>query len=45
LDADGNLVNMIIEHANTQANTAEVAYQQMKSTSTGHDDITKIGIA
>ncbi|MHC4323067.1 MAG: DUF2283 domain-containing protein [Planctomycetota bacterium] len=31
LDADGNLVNMNIEHASSQANIAEVAYQQMKS--------------
>ena len=33
LDADGNLVNMTIEHASSQANIAEVAYQQMKSKS------------
>ena len=29
LDADGNLVNMTIEHASMQANMAEVAYQQI----------------
>ena len=29
LDADGNLVNMTIEHASSQANIAEVAYQQI----------------
>ena len=29
LDADGNLVNMTIEHAGEQANIAEVAFQQM----------------
>jgi len=33
LDADGNLVNRTIEHASSQANIAEVAYQQMKSKS------------
>jgi len=33
LDADGNLVSMTIEHAATQANIAEVAYQQMESKS------------
>ena len=33
LDADGDLVNMTIEHASRQANIAEVAYQQMKSKS------------
>jgi len=33
LDADGNLVNMTIEHASSQANIAEVAYEQMKSKS------------
>jgi len=33
LDADGNLVNMTIEHASRQANIAEIAYQQMKSKS------------
>ena len=27
LDADGNLVNMTIEHASKQANIAEIAYQ------------------
>ena len=32
-DADGNLVNMTIEHASSQANIAEVAYEQMKSKS------------
>lgn len=31
LDADGNLVNMTIEHASRQANIAEVAYQQIES--------------
>jgi len=31
LDARGDLVNMTIEHASTQANIAEIAYQQMKS--------------
>ena len=30
LDSDGNLVNMTIEHAGTQANMAEVAYQQIE---------------
>ena len=30
LDADGNLVNMTIEHASDQANIAEVAYQQIE---------------
>ena len=34
LDADGNLVNMTIEHASRQANITEIAYQQMKSKST-----------
>jgi uncharacterized protein YuzE len=29
LDSVGNLVNMTIEHAGTQANMAEVAYQQI----------------
>ena len=33
LDVDGNLVNMTIEHANKQANIAEVAYQQIGSKS------------
>ena len=33
LDADGNLVNMTIEHASRQANIAEVAYQQIGSKS------------
>jgi len=33
LDGDGNLVNMTIEHASSQANISEVAYQQMKSKS------------
>ena len=33
LDADGDLVNMTIEHASRQANITEVAYQQMKSKS------------
>ena len=33
LDTNGNLVNMIIEHASTQANMVEVTYQQMKSES------------
>ncbi len=31
LDADGNLVNMTIEHASTQANIAEIAYHQIES--------------
>jgi len=30
LDADGNLVNMTIEHASRQANIAEIAYQQIE---------------
>jgi len=30
-DADGNLVNMTIEHAGKQANIAEIAYQQIES--------------
>jgi uncharacterized protein YuzE len=33
LDENGNLVNMTIEHASSQANIAEVAYQQMKTKS------------
>ena len=33
LDADGNLVNMTIEHASRQANIAEVSYQQIESKS------------
>ncbi len=33
LDADGNLVNMTIEHASKQTNIAEMAYQQIKSKS------------
>ena len=33
LDADGNLVNMTIEHASKQANIAEIAYQQIESKS------------
>ena len=33
LDADGNLVNMTIEHASRQANMAEVAYQQIENKS------------
>ena len=33
LDADGNLVNMTIEHASRQANIAEVAFQQIKTKS------------
>jgi uncharacterized protein YuzE len=33
LDENGNLVNMTIEHASSQANMAEVAYQQMKTKS------------
>ena len=33
LDIEGNLVNMTIEHASSQANIAEVAYQQIKSKS------------
>jgi len=31
LDADDNLVNMTIEHASSQANIAEIAYQQIES--------------
>lgn len=31
LDADGNLVNMTIEHASSQANIAEIAYQQIEN--------------
>ena len=31
LDPDGNLVNMTIEHASSQANIAEIAYQQIES--------------
>jgi uncharacterized protein YuzE len=42
LDADGNLVNMTIEHASKQANIAEVAYQQMKSKSAWTADIAEI---
>jgi len=34
LDADGNLVNMTIEHASRQANIAEVAFQRIKNKST-----------
>jgi uncharacterized protein YuzE len=30
LDAEGNLVNMTIEHASSQANITEVAYQQIE---------------
>jgi len=33
LDADGNLVNMTIEHASKQANIAEIAYQQIETKS------------
>jgi uncharacterized protein YuzE len=33
LDENGNLVNTTIEHASSQANIAEVAYQQMKTKS------------
>ncbi|MEA3224432.1 MAG: DUF2283 domain-containing protein [Planctomycetota bacterium] len=33
LDADGNLVNMTIEHASRQANIAEVAFRQIESKS------------
>jgi uncharacterized protein YuzE len=33
LDENGNLVNMTIEHASSQANMAEVAYQQVKTKS------------
>ncbi len=33
LDADGNLVNMTIEHASSQANIAEVAYKQIETKS------------
>ena len=31
LDADCNLVNMTIEHASSQANISEVAYQQFEN--------------
>lgn len=31
LDADGNLVNMTIEHAAKQANISEIAYQQIEN--------------
>ena len=31
LDADGNLVNMTIEHASSQANISEISYQQIES--------------
>jgi uncharacterized protein YuzE len=31
LDAEGNLVNMTIEHAGKQANIAEIAYQQIEN--------------
>ena len=33
LDENGNLVNMTIEYVSSQANIAEVAYQQMKTKS------------
>jgi uncharacterized protein YuzE len=33
LDADENLVNMTIEHASSQANITEVAYEQIKTKS------------
>ena len=33
LDADGNLVNMTIEHASTHDNIAEIAYQHIESKS------------
>ncbi|MBN1974150.1 MAG: DUF2283 domain-containing protein [Sedimentisphaerales bacterium] len=33
LDENGKLVNMTIEHASSQANIAEVAYQQIESKS------------
>jgi uncharacterized protein YuzE len=33
LDTDDNLVNMTIEHASTQANISEVAYQQIENKS------------
>lgn len=33
LDANGNLVNMTIEHASTQANISEIAYQQIENKS------------
>ena len=33
MEADGNMVNMTIEHASRQANIAEVAYQQIESKS------------
>jgi len=31
LDADGNMVNMTIEHASSQVNIAEISYQQIES--------------
>jgi uncharacterized protein YuzE len=31
LDQEGNLVGMTIEHAQTQANIAEISYKQVKS--------------
>ncbi len=31
LEKNGNLVNMTIEHASSQANIAEIAYQQIVS--------------
>ncbi len=31
LDANGNLVNMTIEHAKSQANIAEVSFQQFEN--------------
>jgi len=33
LDADNNLVSMTIEHAGTQADIAEIAYQQIENKS------------
>lgn len=33
LDTNDNLVNMTIEHASTQANIAEIAYQQIENKS------------
>jgi uncharacterized protein YuzE len=33
LDADDNLVNMTIEHASSQANIGEVAYEQIEGKS------------
>jgi uncharacterized protein YuzE len=33
LDANGNLVNITIEHSSSHANITEVAYQQIKNKS------------